>query len=176
MTDDPEGAHLETGITEQDKATATQPQKMGLAFYGALALVSMLVIIIVFINVPGIRASAGMLLTQNNWTLQSYVGTSGVLIPTITRTPVTVKFGTDDKVSGLTGCNQYSAHYTTRNLAIIISPPVMTAKYCENPIVEQQETAYLNDLLKAVELRVSESKLNLYDTTGKPVLVFVMTG
>ena len=45
MTDDPEGALLDPVTTEQDKATDTQPQKRGLAFYGALALVSMLVII-----------------------------------------------------------------------------------------------------------------------------------
>jgi heat shock protein HslJ len=47
--------------------------------------------------------------------------------------------------------------------------------YCENPIIMQQETVYLNDLSKAVEIRVSESNLNLYDKTGKPVLVFVTT-
>jgi heat shock protein HslJ len=175
MTDDPEGAFLDPETTEQDSATATQPQKMCLAFYGAPALVGVLVLLIVFINVQGIRASAEMLLTQNNWTLQSYVDTSGVLVPTITRTTITAKFGTDCKESGSAGCNQYSAHYTTRDLAITISPPVMTETYCENSIVMQQDSAYLNDLLKAVELRVSKSNLNLYDKTGKPVLVFVRT-
>jgi heat shock protein HslJ len=51
----------------------------------------------------------------------------------------------------------------------------MTEMFCENPIVMQQETAYFNDLSITVELRVSESNLNLYDKTGKPVLVFVTT-
>jgi heat shock protein HslJ len=49
----------------------------------------------------------------------------------------------------------------------------MTERYCEKSILMQQERAYLNDLSKAVEIRVSESNLNLYDKTGKPVLVFV---
>jgi heat shock protein HslJ len=175
MTDDPERALLDPETTEQDKATVTQPQKMGFAFYGVLALVGVLVLLIVFFKVPGIRASAGMLLTQNNWTLHSYVNTSGVLVPANTRTPINAKFGTDGMVSGSAGCNQYSAPYTTRNLAITISPPVMTEMFCENPIVMQQETAYFNDLSITVELRVSESNLNLYDKTGKPVLVFVTT-
>jgi heat shock protein HslJ len=175
MTDDPEGALLDPETKEQDKTTVTQPQKMGVAFFGALALVGVLVFLIVFMNVPGIRASAGILLTQNTWTLQSYVDTSGVLVPAITGTPITAKFSTDGNVSGSAGCNQYSAYYTTGDLAITISPPVMTEMYCENPIVIQQETAYLNDLSKAVEIRVSESNLNLYDKTGKPVLVFVTT-
>jgi len=78
-------------------------------------------------------------------------------------------------VRGSAGCNQYSANYTTGDLAISISQPVMTEMYCENPLVMQQETVYLNDLPKAVEIRVSESNLNLYDKTGKPVLVFVTT-
>jgi hypothetical protein len=37
----------------------------------------------------------------------------------------------------------------------------------------QQESAYLNDLSKAVEIRVTEANLNLYDQTGKPVLMFI---
>ncbi len=175
MTDDPEGALLDPVTTEQDNSTATQPQKMGPAFFGALALIGVLVFLIVFMNVPGIRASAGMLLIQNTWTLQSYTDTTGVLVPAITETPITAKFEIDGTVSGSAGCNRYSTHYTTQDLAITISPPVTTEMYCENPIVMQQETAYLNVLSKAVEIRVSESNLNLYDKTGKPVLVFLTT-
>ena len=175
MTDDPEGALLDPESTEQDKATVTQPQKMGLAFYGALALIGLLVFLIVFVNVPGIRASAGMLLTQNTWTLESYVDTSGALVPAISGTPITARFGTNGKVRGSAGCNQYSANYTTGDLAISISQPVLTEMYCENPLVMQQESAYLNNLLKSGEIRVSESNLNLYDKTGIPVLMFVAT-
>jgi heat shock protein HslJ len=175
MTDDPLGAPLDPETTEQDKPAVTQPQKMGLAFYGALALIGLLVFLIVFVNVPGIRASAGMLLTQNTWTLESYVDTSGALVPAIAGTPITARFGTNGKVRGSAGCNQYSANYTTGDLAISISQPVMTEMYCENPLVMQQESAYLNNLLKSGEIRVSESNLNLYDKTGIPVLMFVAT-
>jgi heat shock protein HslJ len=175
MTDDPEGALLDPDTYDQDRTTVTQPQTMGPAFYGALALVGVLVLLIVFFNVSGIRASAGMLLIQNSWTLESYVDTSGVLIPARTGTPITAKFNTDGTVSGSGRCNQYSSSYTTKDLAISISPPIMTEMYCENPIVMQQESAYLDDLSKAVELRVSESNLNLYKKTGTPVLMFVTT-
>ncbi len=54
MTDDPEGAILDPETTEQDKTGITQPQKMGLAFFGALALIGVLVFLIVFVNVPDI--------------------------------------------------------------------------------------------------------------------------
>ena len=52
----------------------------------------------------------------------------------------------------------------------------MTDGYCENQSIMQQESAYIRDLLKAVEFRVSESGMNLYDTHRKPVLVYVATG
>jgi heat shock protein HslJ len=175
MSDDPEGALLDPETAGQDKTGITQPQKMGLAFYGALALIGVLVFLIVFMNIPDIRASAGILLTQHTWTLQSCVDTSGVLIPAITGTPITARFGIDGKMNGSAGCNLYRANYTTRDLAISISPPVMTEMSCENPLDMQQESAYLNDLTQAVEIRVSESNLNLYDKTGKPVLMFVTT-
>ena len=68
MADDPEKVPVEPEIPEpenpeqedldQDYAPVTQSQKMGLAFFGALALIGILVILIVFVNVPGFRASA----------------------------------------------------------------------------------------------------------------------
>lgn len=173
MSDDSEGTLLDPGTTEQDKTGTTQPQKMGLAFFGALALIGVLVFLIVFMNVPGIRASAGLLLTQNSWTLKSYVDQDGILVPVIMGSPVTAMFSTDGKVSGSAGCNKYSANYTIQDLAISVSQPVINGTYCENPVVMQQESAYLNDLSKAVEIRVTEANLNLYDQTGKPVLMFI---
>jgi heat shock protein HslJ len=186
MADDPEKVTVEPEIAErenpeqedldQDYAPVTQSQKMGLAFFGALALIGILVFLIVFVNVPGFRASASVLLVKNSWTLQSYVESGDVLIPAITGSPITARFTREGTVSGSAGCNYYIANYTTRNLAITISPPVMTGGYCENQSIMQQESAYARDLVKAVEFRVSESGMNLYDTTGKPVLVYVATG
>jgi heat shock protein HslJ len=173
MSDDPGGTLLDPETAEQNKSGITQPQKMGLAFFGALALIGVLVFLIVVMNVPGIRASAGILLTQNTWTLTSYVDPGGMLVPVITGTPVTARFSTDGKVSGSAGCNQYSANYTMQDLAISVSPPVINGMYCKNPVVMQQESAFLNDLSKAVEIRVDKSNLNLYDQTGKPVLKFI---
>jgi len=172
MTDDPEGILLDLENTDQYNTQAPQSQKMGIAFYGALVLVGMLVFLIVFMNVPGIRASAGILLTRNTWTLQSYLDPGGVLVPAITGSPTTARFGTDGKVSGSAGCNHYIANYTLGDLAISISPPEMTERYCENHTVVQQESVYFSDLTKAVEFRVNKSNLYLYDTSGKPVLVF----
>jgi heat shock protein HslJ len=175
MTDDPGGTLLDTVNPEQETAPVMQSQKMGIAFYGALALVGILVFLIVFVNIPGIRASAGILLMQNTWTLHSYVDPGGFLVPAVDGAPVTARFGVDGNVSGSAGCNQYNASYITQDLTISISPPLITGRYCENPLIMQQESAYLDDLSKAVEIRVNKSNLNLYDKTGKPVLTFGVT-
>ncbi|HUT37995.1 MAG TPA: META domain-containing protein [Methanoregula sp.] len=172
MTDDAGEASLDPEIPQTDDASEKPPEKMDPAFYAALALVGILVLLIVVINVPGIRASAGITLTRSDWTLQSYADVTGGLVPVLDGTKVTARFGTDGTMSGSAGCNQYAATYTTRDFAITISPPVTTLMYCENPDVMQQESDYINDLAKSVGLRISESTLNLYDTTGKPLLVF----
>jgi heat shock protein HslJ len=172
MTDDAVKSSLDLNKPPTDDASQKSPQKMGLAFYSALALVGVLVLLIVVMNVPGIRASAGITLTQSTWTLQSYADETGALVPAMNGTKVNARFGADGRTSGSSGCNQYAATYTTRDFAITISPPATTLMYCENPYVMQQESDYLNDLTKAVEFRVDESKLNLYDATGKLLLVF----
>jgi heat shock protein HslJ len=176
MADDPDGGRLEPEAADEDKTAITESQARGPAFYGALALVGALVLLIVVFNLSGARASSGMLLTQNTWTLQSYVDSRGVLVPAIPGTPVTARFKTDGTITGSGRCNSYNASYSTKDLAISISQPDMTEIYCENVPVMQMESAYINDLSKAEELRVNASNLNLYDKTGKPVLMFVALG
>jgi heat shock protein HslJ len=172
MTDDAVETSREPKNPQTDEEIKEPVKKMGLAFYSALALVGVLVILVVVMNVPGIRASAGITLTRADWTLQSYADGTGDIVPIVNGTKVFVKFGTDGKMSGSAGCNQYVATYTMRDFAITISPLATTMMYCENPDIMQQESDYIKDLGKAVELRISESNLNLYDPSGKRLLVF----
>ena len=164
----PEGEPPETGA-----AAPVPPQPVGLKFAIALCLVGLLVLLVLVFNIPGIRASAGISITRANWTLQSYADTSGILAPVLPGTQVTAMFGSDGRISGSAGCNRYNASYTVRNYAISISPPVSTKIFCSDPYLMQQETAYLDILTRAAQLRIGESNLNLYDGSGKPVLVFV---
>jgi heat shock protein HslJ len=174
MTDDP------GMLPEPDAASSGEedgpvgpPEKMNLAFYGALALIGFLVILVVFLNYPGARASAGTVMTATNWTLQSYTDRTGILVPAITGSGVTVRFRPDGSMQGSSGCNQYAAAYTTRDYAITIANATSTLMFCAAPGIMDQESAYLADLPKAVEFRVSDSYLKLYDREGKQVLAFI---
>ncbi len=142
-------------------------------FYLALGLIGVLVVLIVVFNIPGIKASAGLTMTQANWTLQSYTDSTGILVPAISGSAVTARFGTDGRVSGSSGCNHYSAAYSVKNYEISVSNAISTLMYCPSPGIMAQETDYLNDLSKAVSLGVSDVNLKFYDPAGKTILTFV---
>jgi heat shock protein HslJ len=168
----PEASH-DKEPAEANITIPLPPEPLGLKFYLAFALVGLLVLLILFINIPGIRASAGISMTRANWTLQSYVDSTGALVTVQPGAKITALFGSDGKVTGSAGCNHYSASYTVRNYAISISPPVSTKVLCGSQYIMQQESDYLNDLSGVAELRISESGLRLFDSSGKPVLVFM---
>ncbi len=173
MNDDLQEALPDTEDAEEDRASDISPQPLSRSLIIALGLVGILVLLIIFVNVPGIRASASVSITRSDWILQSYADTSGTLIPLGSGTPVTAIFDSNASVSGSGGCNSYRANYTVRDFSIYVSPPVSTTIFCHDPGVMHRESAYLNDLVQAEELRISESDLILYDGSGKPVLVFV---
>lgn len=173
MNDDLEDTLPGADHTGTDNPSVTGPRSLSPSFLIALALVGLLVLLILFVNVPGIRSSAGVSITLTPWKLQSYGNLSGGLVPVKSGTEITAIFDRDGIITGSAGCNQYHATYTVRNLAIAITPPATTRVFCGEDGTMEQEINYLDDLQKAVELRISESDLILYDRAGKPVLVFV---
>jgi len=171
MTEDP--CADDTTIDDQEITPSGPPEKMGLSFYAALALIGILVLMVVFLNYPAVRANAGALMAQTNWTLQSYTDATGIHIPVISGSNVTARFGQDGRVTGSAGCNGYSALYATKDYAINLSFESVTSMLCWDPDIRDQESAFLADLSEASSFRVSESSLKFYDAAGKTVLVFV---
>jgi heat shock protein HslJ len=173
MNDDLQKTLPDTEHAEGDRTSDIKPQPLSLSFIIAFALVGLLVLLILFVNFPGIKASAGISMTRSDWTLQSYADVTGTLVTVKPGTPVTVIFAGDATVSGSAGCNHYRANYTVRDFAISVSTPVSTKIVCNDPDIMQQESVYLKDLVRSEELRISETNLRFYDESGKPVLVFV---
>jgi heat shock protein HslJ len=174
MNDDLQKTLPDTKHAEGDDRTSDiKPQPLSLSFIIALALVGLLVLLILFVNLPGIKASAGISMTRSDWTLQSYADVTGTLVTVKPGTPVTAIFADDATVSGSAGCNLYRANYTVRDFAISVSTPVSTKIVCNDPNIMQQDSVYLEDLVRSEELRISETNLIFYDESGKPVLVFV---
>jgi heat shock protein HslJ len=173
MTDDLPADPDEAVGDDTDNTPAGPPEKMGLLFYASLALIGILVLMVIVLNYPAAQANAGMMMTKTNWTLQSLMDSTGILIPARSGTDVTAMFDREGRMSGNAGCNGYSASYQARDYSINISGTSSTKMFCHGPGVMEQESAFLADLSKASSFRVGDSYLKLYDASGKTVLVFV---
>ena len=168
---EPETDPLQSPAEDPD-LVPIKPSPMGRNFYLVMALIGFLLFLIVFFNVPATRASAAATLVTNNWTLASYATTPGVLVPVMNGTQITAHFGRDGIVSGSSGCNRYSATYTVKDYALTIATPRSTEMYCVTPGVMEQEAQYLSNLRNTSAIRIYEPDLNVYDSTGKLLLVF----
>jgi heat shock protein HslJ len=149
----PEGSENE--VTEK----AGPPGKPGFLVYVAVALLACLVLMVVFINVPGTRASAGAAMTRTDWQLEFSADKNGVMVPALSGPAITASFSRNGRVSGFSGCNHYTATYTTKDYSIAISPVATSLIFCTDPGIMDQEQVYLSDLEKSVELWITESEL-----------------
>jgi heat shock protein HslJ len=173
MTDDSRAGSDDTAIGKEEIPQSGPPEKMSPAFYSALALIGILVLMVIILNYPAAQANAGVMMARTTWALQSYRDATGIHIPAQSGTNITATFGSEGRLSGYAGCNGYTAAYQTREYSITITGTSSTKILCNGPGVMNQESAFLADLSRAVSFRVSESFLKFYDAAGKTILVFV---
>jgi heat shock protein HslJ len=107
-----------------------------------------------------------------SWDLVSYDDGSGGSTAVITAAPVTAIFGANGKLSGSSGCNQYSTTYTTSGSGIVIPTQFATTlMYCSEP-VNKQESTYLSLLPRVSRYLVSGDLLTLSDSAGTKLLIY----
>ncbi|MGI6022043.1 MAG: META domain-containing protein [Methanoculleus sp.] len=112
-------------------------------------------------------------LAGSSWTLTSLIDEGGSMAPIITGTTVTTLFDADGiRVSGLAGCNHYSADYTRNGADITIKSAVRTDMYCGEPEgLMDQEDRYLSLLTDVSSYWVEGDRLILSDKEGADLLV-----
>lgn len=112
-------------------------------------------------------------LAGTSWTLTSLIDEGGSMAPIVTGTTVTAIFDADGiRVSGLAGCNHYSADYTRNGADITIKSAVRTDMYCGEPEgLMDQEDRYLSLLTDVSSYRVEGDRLILSDKEGADLLV-----
>ncbi len=110
------------------------------------------------------------------WNLFSYNNGKGGIETVITGSKTNAVFGSDWKLSGTGGCNQYSAGYTTTaSNGITITKPSSTMMACENNLM-QQETQYLSLLPTATKYEISGDQLTLFNSGGTKILIYKSAG
>ncbi len=112
------------------------------------------------------------------WSLAGITKNNAALTPASGVT-TTATFGSDGKLSGNGGCNQYSGTYVlTGSSAIAVSPLATTRMMCPDPAMSQ-ETSYLGILQNAAkwEYNSVSGKLTITDSTSmKNTLVYTKSG
>ena len=149
------------------------PDQHGPMLWVAITLLGLLVFLVIFANVPDIRASAGMALTQHEWQLQSYDDRTGVMVPALSDAAVTIGFQQNGIAGGSSGCGYYSVNYTSKDYGIAITDLVIAGLLCRDPKVTEQEAAYFLDLTNCTEFRVSETSLEMFGKDGRQLLALI---
>jgi len=167
MPDAPEPDATATG----DVPEAAGPG--GFMVYVAVVLIGILIVLVVFMNISGMGATASTTITESAWSLQSVTDKAGTTTPVLNGTTVIAKFLTDGTLIGNGGCNPYSARYLVKDTLIVISPVTTTGISCGGNGVMTQESGYYAALGEANALRIHDRTLTFYRVDGKPVLTFV---
>jgi heat shock protein HslJ len=106
------------------------------------------------------------------WNLFNYNNGKGAIQSVTAGSKTTAVFGSNGRLSGSGGCNEYSAVYTTPAPdGITITQPTSTMMACENNLM-QQETQYLSLLPTAAKYEISGDQLTLFNSAGTKILIY----
>ena len=110
------------------------------------------------------------------WNLFSYNNGKGAIQSVMIGSTTNAVFGSDWKLSGTGGCNQYSAGYTTTaSNGITITQPTSTMMACAEAVM-QQETQYFSLLPTAAKYEISGDQLTMFNSTGTKILIYKSAG
>ena len=102
-------------------------------------------------------------LRDRDWTLVWIEGFS--TMPANVATP-TIRFGSDGRLGGNTGCNSAGANYSTEADRITIDALISTKRACVEEAGNRLETAYVRAIDSTRRYRIVNDQLELLDDSG----------
>ncbi len=116
----------------------------------------------------GSKPSSGTPLVGTNWVLSS----DGALGVPVTGVAVSIRFGSDKRVSGESGCNSYNAAYKVSGSSLTIGPNIATTLVlCQGP-ADAVERAYVALLPKVESYSIRGTTLTLSGAGDKVLLEY----
>lgn len=110
------------------------------------------------------------------WKVSMYNNGKQAVVGVIADSEVTLNFGTDDHVSGSSGCNNYTGGYETSGDQLKVGPLASTRMFCEQPTgVMDQEHQYLTALQNAATYDISGDTLTIRDASGAMQVLATVT-
>ena len=113
-------------------------------------------------------------LAGSNWIVTSYNNGQEAVVNTMTDTELTANFGTDGRVSGNTGCNNYNAGFTVDGSNITIELGVSTMMFCDQPEgVMDQEQQFLAALSSAATYQIMGNTMQMRTADDALAAIFM---
>ena len=117
-------------------------------------------------------SAADISLDGSSWVLKSYQDSTGETVNVLPRSTTTALFQAN-QVTGIAGCNNYSASYQATRNNLSFGPVTTTRKACNTPLgIMQQEDVFLAALDSTASYKLSLSSLELIDSKGNLLLTF----
>lgn len=101
------------------------------------------------------------------WRLETMGADNPVVTPLISE----MRIAADGRVTGTTGCNEFSGTATIDGYGITFSPLATTRRACEDPVMNQ-ERAFLQALESARSWSIDGRHLDLFDGRRHSVIRF----
>jgi copper homeostasis protein (lipoprotein) len=108
-------------------------------------------------------------LRDREWSLVSVEGFD--TLPGGVATP-TIRFGSDGRIAGNTGCNNAGAAYTAEGARLSIDAVISTRRACLDAQGNALELAYIRAVEAARSYRIANGELELLDAAGKALARF----
>ena len=106
-------------------------------------------------------------LAGTRWQATAVNNGKQAVVTLIAGTEITLKFGTDNLVSGNSGCNTYSGSYETSGDKLKVGALASTRMACATPEgVMEQEQQYLAALQNAATYEIAGDRLTIRDAGG----------
>ena len=113
-------------------------------------------------------------LIGTTWQLGWYDDTKGMWSKVIDGSTITAVFSDEGKISGFSGCSEYTTDYQlTDSPGIWIRRPAVPETVCQTPTgVMTQQSQYYTDLEWAKTYAMKDEQLLIFDESGKKILQF----
>ena len=112
-------------------------------------------------------------LSGTSWTVTGYNTGQQAVVSVSIGSELSADFGADGRISGLAGCNSYTAVYGITGSAIQIGPAATTRKMCAEPVgVMEQEASFLAALGTAATYGMDGDQLDLRTADGALAVTF----
>jgi heat shock protein HslJ len=111
-------------------------------------------------------------LAGTSWQATGINNGKGAVASVVPGSRVSLAFGTDGRVSGFAGCNNFTGSYAAEGSSLRLGPAAVTRKMCADAGVMQQEAAFLKALESASTPSVEADGLELRTADGALAAAF----